>query len=497
MKTRIGICLLALVLVSIQQVSAQTDGEALRYSLLNYGSTARSMGMSNSFSALGADFSALSMNPAGMSLYRHHELSITPIFSNRNLQNTYLGKSESDNFFKFAFGNLGVVLTSAGEAQEDDWRNWAFGVGYNRTGEFSSNSIVEGDNLTSSKIDESFEELGGTAPEYIESDFPYSANMPWQSFLIDTLTYQGDLYYTTAIPYGGVRQTQIKQTHGGGGEWDFSLSTSYQERLFLGITMGITHLRYEEESTWEEKDIADTIPYFSSFSWDENLTTSGNGFNVKLGAIYKISDAVRVGFAFHTPSYYTLTDKYNASIKSDLQQNGTHQYDAPEFAPYEYYFHTPIHLLGSVGIVAGKFAAINAEYEFVNYAGMRYRSRDGQSTGYFNDINKAIREKYGISHAVRLGVEFRQNIFRYRVGAQISTTPFDTKFAPAKDMDQSTMGVSAGLGMRMEKYYVDLGYQYIKNGSYEQPYVLSYQTVPGIKTARVDQRFMFTVGFIF
>ncbi|MBK9317869.1 MAG: hypothetical protein IPM91_02820 [Bacteroidetes bacterium] len=59
---------------------AQTDADILRFSMLNYGSTARSLGMGNSFGALGADFSTLAINPAGIALYRKSEFSVSPLF---------------------------------------------------------------------------------------------------------------------------------------------------------------------------------------------------------------------------------------------------------------------------------------------------------------------------------------------------------------------------------------------------------------------------------
>jgi hypothetical protein len=91
---------------------AQTDADALRYSMLNYGSTARSLGMGNAFGALGADFSSLSTNPAGIAVYRRSEFSISPMFSNRTTDANYIGKDNSDNAFKFSFGNLGMVWAS-------------------------------------------------------------------------------------------------------------------------------------------------------------------------------------------------------------------------------------------------------------------------------------------------------------------------------------------------------------------------------------------------
>lgn len=48
--------------------------------------------------------------------------------------------------------------------------------------------------------------------------------------------------------------------------------------------------------------------------------TTGTGFDLKLGAIFRPIDdsAFRFGFAIHTPTWYTLTDKYNSSIYSEI-----------------------------------------------------------------------------------------------------------------------------------------------------------------------------------
>ncbi|MBL0343571.1 MAG: hypothetical protein IPP71_23575 [Bacteroidetes bacterium] len=48
------------------QLKAQNEIDALRYSQSMFGSTARSLSMGGAFGALGADFSTLSTNPAGI-----------------------------------------------------------------------------------------------------------------------------------------------------------------------------------------------------------------------------------------------------------------------------------------------------------------------------------------------------------------------------------------------------------------------------------------------
>ena len=57
---------------------AQNVDDALRYSQVFYGGTARFMSMGGAFTALGGDLSSLSQNPAGIGVFRASEMSVTP-----------------------------------------------------------------------------------------------------------------------------------------------------------------------------------------------------------------------------------------------------------------------------------------------------------------------------------------------------------------------------------------------------------------------------------
>ena len=60
---------------------AQNEEDALRYSqLFDAGLTARSLSMGGAFGALGADMSEMSINPAGIAVYRRSVFSITPTY---------------------------------------------------------------------------------------------------------------------------------------------------------------------------------------------------------------------------------------------------------------------------------------------------------------------------------------------------------------------------------------------------------------------------------
>ena len=71
------IILLALI-ITFSGASAQNVDDALRYSNIYYGGTARFMSMGGAFTALGGDISSLSQNPAGLGVFRSSEMTITP-----------------------------------------------------------------------------------------------------------------------------------------------------------------------------------------------------------------------------------------------------------------------------------------------------------------------------------------------------------------------------------------------------------------------------------
>ena len=67
---------------------AQNSFDALRYSTFQVGGTARSIGAGGALGALGADFSVLSTNPAGLGWYRKGEFVLSPTFYNARTTST-------------------------------------------------------------------------------------------------------------------------------------------------------------------------------------------------------------------------------------------------------------------------------------------------------------------------------------------------------------------------------------------------------------------------
>src|SRR3954468_9976 len=95
----------------IFSAKAQNDIDAMRYSQLTFGGTARFASMAGSMGALGGDISTLSFNPAGIAIFKKTELTITPSLFSQRTSSLYNGVNSSDYKLNFNLGNIGMVAT--------------------------------------------------------------------------------------------------------------------------------------------------------------------------------------------------------------------------------------------------------------------------------------------------------------------------------------------------------------------------------------------------
>ncbi len=108
------LALAAAALTFATLTQAQTLDDALRYSENFPLGTARSLGVSNSMSALGADYSAVSSNPAGLAAFRRNDFSLTlgSLTTGSNGSSLDGGPTaENNGNTRFALPQAGLVLT--------------------------------------------------------------------------------------------------------------------------------------------------------------------------------------------------------------------------------------------------------------------------------------------------------------------------------------------------------------------------------------------------
>lgn len=315
-------------------IFAQSDQDALRYSLLDFGGTARSLGSGNAYGALGGNFSSLSMNPAGLGIYRSSEFVITPGLLSTSDASTYLGTSTGDSKYNFHLSNFGLVFAKLNPGKEhatDDWVGGAFAIGYNRLANFNNSVSYTGYNNTNSLMNTYVDYLnanGGTNPSDAYDKDPFGAGLAWETYLINPTPWDSTEYYSV-ITDGRVQQTKTIETKGAIDEMVLSFAGNYGNRLYIGLTIGIPNIHYKNISYYSEEDVQNVHPDFNSFTLGDITETSGLGINAKFGIIYRINDFLRIGGAVHSPTLYQLHDDYYSSMSSVLDTTGSFSYDSP------------------------------------------------------------------------------------------------------------------------------------------------------------------------
>ena len=463
--------------------TAQNEIDALRYSQLTFGGTARFASMAGSMGALGGDISTLSFNPAGIAVFRKSELSITPSFFSQNTSSTFNGSNSGDRKFNLGLDNLGFVgSVHLKDDKNGGWQFFNFGVGYNQTNNFNNRINVQDYNKNSSLLDNYVASANGHTP----ADFDlFSTNLAYQAYLINPIGIPNQ--YNHVIPNYGEKQLKTIDMSGYQGETDISFGGNYKNKLFLGGTIGIVRLKYSESSAYTES--SDTTQGFRSFTLNNNLTTNGKGFNFKFGIIFKPLDWLNIGGAIHSPTEIRLSDKYSSSITSDVDTSGvalSGSMSSPD-GSFNYSVTTPWRAIGSIGFVIKKIAVINAEYEYVNYSYAQLHS----TPNVFSDVNTTIRNNYTAAGNARVGGEVRLDPFAIRIGYAYYGSPYKS----GDNANANRMSYTIGGGYRFNKFFMDIAYIYSMYTEYN--YLYNSSNLTSIKNNYSYSNFMLTFGVKF
>ena len=462
-------------------LKAQYAEDALRVSQVYYQGTARSAALGGSMGAIGGDFLSASTNPAGMGLFRSGVWSITPEVSSTRTSSIYNNSKAEDSRTILNLSNIGYVVSKP--LNSKGWKFFQFGMGMNRLNNYNSNVFIQGENLENSKLNAYNDLANGTFYDNLE---PYELWPAWDLYLLDTIPGTTNMYYTP-IEYGGVLQQQTISTRGSTNEWLFSFSGNYDEKLYIGATIGLPYTRYFRETIYQEFDVADTIPYIDRWSFTEDLRTTGWGINLKLGVIYKPTEWLRLGGAFHTPTYFwSMSDSWTTHTTATF--NGETFTTDPAVGNFDYRLTTPLRAIGSAGIVFGQNGFISFDYEYTDYSSAKFSARAYS----FGDVNADIRNVYQPTHNFRGGAEWRYASFTFRGGYALYGSPYANNLNDGK-----TQMFSGGIGYRTRIFAVDFAYvRSVKNEDYYLYTTENVQTNPA-DNEFLGQRFMLSVKYFF
>lgn len=443
--------------------------------------TARYVGMGGAMEALGADISTISTNPAGVGLFRKSQVSLsagvvaqTDAETSVEFNNAKIGFK--GNKSRPSFDQVGIVW-SAAKSANGNYLNLAFN--YHKSTNF--NQILTAANYLNGASQSKLTSAKYEMAKQLSKDY---ADMIWtavdanyQSLMsLSPETNSLSYYDGKSFIYGQYQKGYI-------GEYDFNISGSINNRVWLGLTIGIHDVNYQSNSMYSENLEADATA--SSTSW-ETLKIDGTGFDVKAGVIFRpVADSpFRIGAYVNSPVYYDLKMKG----VSDLQLvDGQNKGDNSNGSNYDYRLNTPWKAGVSLGHTVGNYLALGATYEYAWYDHMDNRIKDGgyydawygdyyetsSSDEYMNDHTREVLKgvstlKVGLEYkpismvAIRLGYNYVSPMFDENGFRDQSIASPGTAYATSSDYTnwKATNRITAGVGFNYQNWAFDVAYQY-------------------------------------
>ena len=478
---------------------AQDLTDALRYSNHKINGTARSAAMGNAFGALGGDFSSLSINPAGIAVYRSGEFTFTPSFGKTTVDGTYLGNKATDSKYNLGIDNIGYVTTiPTGTNSESGMVSFSFGLGFNKLGSFSMNALAEGANSNNSilsyfseNMNDDYDNIIGNEDAMLD---PYYEKLAWDTYLINHDANAKE--YFNDIKDNGYGQSQRKSTdrRGSINEYLISFGANFNHKFYLGGTVGIHDVYFKENANLYEWDAKNNIPYFEDLNFNTYLRTTGSGFNVKIGAIYKPTENLRLGFAVHTPTFYKFHDEYNSSMSAATFENGN-PISPDRAGVYDYEIETPMKAILSGAYVIGKSGLISIDYEIVDYSNAKLKNG---SDGYdYIEQNQTIKNAYKTVGNLHIGGEYRvSKSLSLRAGYENYPSVYKSSYLNTPNINSNTSysTVSGGLGFRQGNVFFDAA---VKHSISDENLKLYPGSPEMAKYASTQNNVIFTIGYKF
>ncbi len=467
--------------------SAQNEIDALRYSFTSLEGSARFMGLGGAFGSLGADVSAISINPAAMGRFSKNEFSFSLGTSLMEGSTDFYNTNTRSSRTNLNVPNIGFVGTHNFKKRDQiGWQSIQFGITYNRLNNFNEDIVISGQSPNSySFVFADWAE--GTPEDDLYTTNHYDSYLAYQTYLIDPAAPGSTTYFSTIRGNDGVDVIKNISRRGNMSSTELALSGNYMNKLYIGGSIGIPAVRFSQISSHREDVINDTINELEYFIFDETLTTRGSGFNFKAGFIMLPVDWLRLGASIQTPTVFRLTDRWQNEMSTQFDDGQSYNAQS-ETGSYTYKLRTPMRVTGSASVVLLKKAAISVDYELVNYSRARLGSTPYTPVPYeFTSENEAIGNVYQSASSIRVGAEVKvAKPFMVRAGAQYRQNPITEASAPQ-------MSYSGGFGFRSNRFYLDMAY--VLTTSSDNYYLYDPALVQEATINKNVSRVVATVGF--
>lgn len=416
---------------------AQEATDATTYSQKQLTGTSRSVARGGAVGATGDDVSAVKANPANIGLYRNsNEIVTTLNFRNSQNEVTSNAGKEKDSKFNVNFDNLAFMGSFNLGSDAVPFLN--VGFAYNKIANFNNKTQGYGNGFNSI-IGLMADAANGYAPDYLSLDKNknawdnnWLAVMGYNAFLIDPI---GGNQYNIRNPkhktadYSGYFQ----ETKGGINTYDISFGTEIEKMISIGATVSLTDIDYRaytrNSESWAN---GNTTEYY--MNTNTHLKTEGTGYQFSIGALLKPINEFAFGIAYHSPTWYDMTDYTISSLDDSAEPTNPiisgDGYDAVN----DYKFRTPerwVFSLASTLSTDRPIVTLSADYELTNNKQMKFSSRDYNYID-FGERNAIIKRINRMSSTLRVGAEFFVTPqFMARIGYAWMQSPISSDFKNA------------------------------------------------------------------
>ncbi len=491
--------LIMIAILGFGVAQSQEITDAVRYSQENLNGTARFRGMSGAFGALGGDLSSININPAGSAIFNNNQVGIT--FSNFGTKNNsnYFGKNENSKDNSFDLNQAGGVFVFKNADPSSNWKKISVTINYENANKFNNSVLSAGTNPTNS-IDKYFlsyaNSANGGAPvpqdlvntqngetvsglySYLGGNLPnnqypnlsgYAAQqamLGYQAFIINaTAPTNNNSSYLSNVPAGGnyYQENSVIST-GNNGKLSFNAATSYKDKLFIGINLNSHFSDFRQSSSFYEQNNAplNANSEVSRLQFDNELYTHGTGFSFQIGAIAKVTNAIRLGLAFQSPTWYSLSDELTqnvwavrATTAGELPSTVINPRITNYYEPYK--LQTPSKYTGSFAYVFGKTGLISIDYTMKDYSQTKFIPTNDT---YFMGVNNTMSNILNSTGELRVGGELKIKEWSLRGGYRFEQSPYKNKTTIG-----DLTGYSGGLGYNFGATKLDLAYSYAQRNS--------------------------------
>jgi hypothetical protein len=447
--------LLGLISISTEGL-AQNDADVQRYSTNYFFGSARFNALGGAMGALGGDLSAAHINPAGIGVYRFSEFTFTPAVEIARTDAGLEGTTTRQTTDRMVVNNLGFLL--AFETRNPKWKAANFGISYTRLATFNDFLRTTADiDYERSLASDLLLEAQGVPLDQLDD---FSAGLAWDTQVIDNPG--GGTVYVGQYGAGDIiRQTHTAERRGRIGETSLAFGGNYDNTFYIGASLNFQNVVYDQTTEINESQIFPGTSELTSYTFRDDLRTTGLGVNFKIGAMARLGKTLRVGGAIHTPTTLSLRDSYLASMTSRFT-NPVEVFQSSAQGFFDYRVRTPWRYMASAAAVIGAKGLISAQYEYSNFnqARLLAANRNG-SNAIFNDANQIVSQFFAGQNVLRFGGEFRanKNVF-LRAGYAWFQNPIPINEALVSDPSSlSRNQYSGGIGYRKASWSLDLSYQ--------------------------------------